>query len=752
MMKNNSISRKKILLTSLFILIIFFTGFLLRVDTVNLKEFPNDEKHHYLDENGLPYMYELDSYYNYRLTKNYLDHGYLGDTKINDVEWDLHSYYPPGVPLDYPPLIAYLAAFVYTFVNLFTDIPLLLVCFWLPAFIGSLAGIIAYFLVGRFTNQYGAVAAGIITVTIPFYFVRTVPGWFDTDMFNLIFPFMVVLFLFEAFNNINKSTKNGVIFSILSAVSIFLFSLAWNGWQYLFYIIIIFWLIQIIWNKLRGRMIKNHLYSFSVFLVTTLALVAVFTGLINIIKLLYSPLQLISLSGGAWPDWPSVYTSVSELRKPSLEDIISYLGVSFFAGLFGIVWICRIMLNDSLHQKFLAKMNWMSFSFLVIWVIAGFVSLSQGVRFVMLLIPPLVVSTGIMIGISIEYLGLLKNSNRIHILKLRPGLIKVLGILILLVLLVPGMINLERAGYLIPGTNDDVWAASLWIKKNTPNNTVIINDWSNGHLLTAIADRPVYMDGRMGYIETLPVRNYGNLYPYKDKSPSSSRNYWICKAFSTANESLSVGILRMISTSGDEGYLKMDMHIKNTTKTVEILNNILGLNRSTSRGLLISKYNLEDEQADEVLKYTHPENPAPMVLVTTGNRFTTQHWIFEYGEWNFQKRSSKNFTYSVGNVKKTANIINSTNDVLINFKTGKTTWKHRTPYSITFVNYKNVKKHYMNSSSDFCIFIIDDSKVVVLDKRLENSIFTKLVIEKSNSTIFKPLYSNKRVVVWEIQA
>jgi dolichyl-diphosphooligosaccharide--protein glycosyltransferase len=87
------------------------------------------------------------------------------------------------------------------------------VCFWLPAFIAPLAGIIAYFFVGRFTNQYGAVAAGIITVTIPFYFFRTVPGWFDTDMFNLIFPFLIVWFLFEAYDSINKSTQKGILFS-----------------------------------------------------------------------------------------------------------------------------------------------------------------------------------------------------------------------------------------------------------------------------------------------------------------------------------------------------------------------------------------------------------------------------------------------------------------------------------------------------------------------------------------------------------
>ena len=36
------------------------------------------DRAYFTDENGLPYMYEPDSYYNYRLTANILDHGHPG--------------------------------------------------------------------------------------------------------------------------------------------------------------------------------------------------------------------------------------------------------------------------------------------------------------------------------------------------------------------------------------------------------------------------------------------------------------------------------------------------------------------------------------------------------------------------------------------------------------------------------------------------------------------------------------------------
>ena len=122
---------------------------------------------------------------------SHLTHGYMGDTKVNGTEWDFHSYAPSGVPMDYPPLIVYLTAFIYKLANLFASVPLLVVCFWLPAFVGPLAGVVAYFFVRRYTNNYGAAFAGILAVTAPLYFIRTVPGWFDTDMFNVFFPLLV---------------------------------------------------------------------------------------------------------------------------------------------------------------------------------------------------------------------------------------------------------------------------------------------------------------------------------------------------------------------------------------------------------------------------------------------------------------------------------------------------------------------------------------------------------------------------------
>lgn len=734
-------SKKEIIIKILIIIAIFTVGFLLRLDTIHLAGVSANEKAFYEGQDGLPYMYEMDSYYNYRLTKNYLDHGYIGDTIINGQQWDLHSYYPPGVPMDYPPLIVYLTAFVYGLINLFTSVPLLTVCFWLPAFIGPLCGIPAYFLVSKITNDYGGIFAGILAVTTPFYFVRSVPGWFDTDMFNILFPLFIVLFLFEAIQT--KNRKMGIIYSILSAFSMFLFSIAWNGWQYLFYVISLFFVFYILYGKLKGKNIKNILNPFIIFFTVTVALISILS-FSNMVNFVFGPLELIKISlHNPWIPWPNLYTSVSELAKPSSKDLI--FGMGFILSgltLFGILLIFRILRNDSLKERFLNKMDWFFFSFLIVWILAGIGTLTQGIRFILLLVPPLIITAGIAVGICVEYINALNG---------KKNLVKVLSILLVIVVTIPLVLNAhDNSPSLTPGIDDDLWNSAQWIKANTSNGTLIITSWSYGHFFSAIADRPVAFDGRTAYIETLPLREFYNGSVLNPQSPSTSREYWIDRSLATNNESLSLGILRMISTEGDNGYLTLNKYTCNTTKSVEILNNILGVDKGLAIKILTNTYKLSPEEAEDVLKYTHPDNLKPFVLVTYNGMIDIGAVTFKFGTWNLNNNSGENYVYSVGTLNISDGKLNSDNNISGNLNTNKVTWNGQIPFCEVLIKNNNVEKHYLNKNSDFCVFLLADSDTsIVLDKRFEDSVFTKLVLEKSNLAGFKPVYKNKNVIVWK---
>lgn len=745
-------SKKQILVTLTIILTIFMVGFVLRAESTNIPGIPSDEKAYYEDQYGLPYMYELDSYYNYRLTKNYLDHGYMGDIKVNDTEWDFHSYAPSGVPMDYPPLIVYLTAFIYKFVNLFTSVPILVVCFWLPAFIGPLAGIVAYFFVRRYTNNYGAAFAGILTVTVPLYFFRTVPGWFDTDMFNVFFPLLVTWLFVEAVTA--KKLKNQILLSILAAFSIFIFSLAWNGWQYQFYMLVLFSVIYIFWRTLKRKSVKEFLYPISIFFAGTLILIISLTGFLNVINLFEGPLSLINIMSvhGSWVPWPDIYVSVSELKEPSLVEIVSGVGPTFFGGIFGLLLIFRVLVNKKLKKKILNRMTGFFYMILVLWTVIGFISIKEGARFIILLIPPLVISSGIMIGLTVEYISLLKESKRFHIFRKNKKLIKTISVTILLIVTVPAVLNVYTSTSILhPSLNDDLWDATVWINNNTSNDTVIVSDWGYGHFFSAIADRPVAIDGRLAYIETLPIRNFDGGYKFGSESPSPSREYWIDHAFATDNESLSLGIFEMITTNGDMGYITLNRYIKNTSESVDILNNILGVNRDSARTILVNKYHLNGEQADNIIQYTHPSNPRPFVILTsTGFLLGRGQCVFNFGEWNFNKLEGGHYTYSVGIFTIKNSTLNSTNDVIMNMKKGDVTWNGQNPYSVIVISNGTIKEQRVNSKSEFSIAVLKDrNKTIVIDKNLEDSMFMKLWVEDSNSTIFKPIYRKGAVTVWE---
>ena len=735
--------------TFIFILVIFMIGFTLRVNSTNLEGLSDDQKSFYQDDNGLPYMYELDSYYNYRLTKNYLENGYTGDTFIASVEWDSHSYYPPGVPMDYPPLIVYITAFFYKLINILGEIPLLVVCFWLPVFIAPIAGIPAFFLVKKFSNELGGLFAGILIVTTPFYFSRTVPGFFDTDMFNILFPILIVLLLFEAFDD---NYKKRIFCTVLAAGSMFLFSMAWNGWQYIFYLLFVFVISTILYNAIQRKSIKNTLQIFIIFFTTSLLLIYLFSGAINVYGLFFGPIELLKLKffNTSWHPWPNTYISIAELRKPSLNDIVLGLGpVLVGLTILGALLIPIFLRKRKIvtNNKFLLnKKEKLFYSFVFLWIIFGILALQEGARFLMFLITPLVIISSITVAFGFEFF---------NIQSIREKWIKNIYLILILVLITAMVFNVHsNVSTFIPRAHDDLWNSATWINDNTSNNTVIVSAWDLGHLFTAVADRPVLLDGRSAYIETLPIRGFyksTHSFRFSNLSPSTARNYWVCRAFCVGDD-LSGGIFRMLSSSGDEAWLVLDGYTGNTSKSVEVLNSVLGLDRDEALVVLQGDYGFSLVESERILSFTHPSSPNPFVVVTTDRMLDSGYWNFYYGEWDFNKGVGGNFTYSVGDLFVDKKFVNSSNGFVWDKGNDEVFWNGLEPYCLVVVDDGVVNKRYLNNSSDFCVFMVMDwDKCVVVDKRFENSVFTKLVIERVNTSNFKIKYKNKKVTIWEIK-
>lgn len=125
-------------------------------------------------------------------------------------------------------------------------------------------------------------------------------------------------------------------------------------------------------------------------------------------------------------------------------------------------------------------------------------------------------------------------------------------------------------------------------------------------------------------------------------------------------------------------------------------------------------------------------------------------WIFHFGNWDFEKNTGGNFTYTFNGIKNEGGLITSTTGLTLDLNTGNATYKGQVPYCIIRSDGVTENKTYLNESSNFCVVILfDESQMIVIDKRFENSLYTKLALEGVNTTNFKSIYRNNSTIVWQ---
>ncbi|WP_407432183.1 STT3 domain-containing protein [Methanobrevibacter sp.] len=318
------------------ILILLAVVFALRAPAADLNLLPNEIKGNYVDSTGLPYFSEMDSYYNLRLTENYVDHGFVGDIKYdNGTQMDMHRYAPDGNVINYELGIVYLTSFLHDMVNQFVGShDIREVAFWTGAVIASLAVIPAFIFARRLTNDYGAIAATLIIVLAPNYFAHTFPGFFDTDMFYYIFSLFFIFFFVECLRTKNIALK--IIYAILSIISIGLFSISWTG--YIFYVGLmgIFGVVYLIAcyvfdigddtdrnkysNKLLWFIRQKEFLSIILLIVIGAIGITIFRGFDTTVGIFGSLLNLLSLQSAARVvgGFPNVLISVAEMQMPNM--------------------------------------------------------------------------------------------------------------------------------------------------------------------------------------------------------------------------------------------------------------------------------------------------------------------------------------------------------------------------------------------------------------------------------------------------
>ncbi len=333
------------------ILVLLAIVFALKAPAADLNGLPLDIRGDYVDSSGLPYFSEMDSYYNLRLTEDYVDHGYVGDEIVNGSEWDMHRYAPTGNQINYELGIVYITSYLHDLAGqYFGDMSVREVAFWAGAIISTLAVIPAYIFSRRLTNDFGAIVATLIIVLAPNYFAHTFPGFFDTDMFYYILSLFFIFFFVECIRAKNIILK--IVFAVLSIFFIGLFSQSWTG--YIFYvglmgIFAVAYLVACYFfnvgednqdeysNKLMWFIHQNAVLSFVILGVIGFAGLAVFQGVDGVVNIFGSLLNLLSLQSASRSigGFPNVLVSVAEMQMPNLLG--SGMTSAFLANTNGVV-------------------------------------------------------------------------------------------------------------------------------------------------------------------------------------------------------------------------------------------------------------------------------------------------------------------------------------------------------------------------------------------------------------------------------
>ncbi|AEF97329.1 STT3 domain-containing protein [Methanotorris igneus] len=776
----------------LIVLAISLISFQLRAQTADMGFTDNPQlKKMFADEHGRMYLIALDPYYYLRLSENLYKHGYIGETlkEVNGklVPYDTCQYAPPGHPVSWePPVICIVEVLLYEiWHSIDPTVSIMNAAFWVPAILSMLLGIPIYFIVRRATlSNLGGIVGALALISAPGLLYKTSAGFADTPIFEVLPILFIMWFIIEAIHNQNN-IKKSLIFGSLAVILTALYPKMWGAWWYAFDIVsasLIIYGIYLILSKKLGNTIKhenvkNICYLIGFYIAGSALLISMAYGVNTFLTAFTAPLsyQIVLTTTEHATGWPNVYTTVAELSKPSFRDIVnnSIGGITLF--ILGIIGIFASFISLRHGKK---EFDVKYAILLTIWLLATGYAATKGIRFAALMTPPLAIGVGILVGqiekfvmmsrdklveytlypivglaclwsianygakipqilipttyipiaaytfltlvvaLALYKIGDIISSNTE--LKLKKGISLALAVALVL----PPLANAVPF-YTVPTFNNG-WKESLdWIKNNTPDNAVITCWWDNGHIYTWATRKMVTFDGG---------------------SQNSPRAYWVGRAFSTSNEELAVGILRMLATSGDEAFKKgsvlMNKTHNNVSKTVKILNEILPLNRSAAYEILTEKYGLTDKEAKEVLNATHPKHPNPDYLITY-NRMTDIAPVWSmFGNWNFDlPPNTSNDKREKGYYFKGKGVIYN-NSIITKVRVGNLYYMTNIPF--TMDNISTAVIAYKNGQPKI-IGQVNFHKIII---KTPNGVIEKVLNKDGQLSEIVRVESDGRVYVW----
>ncbi len=504
-----------------------------------------------------------DAFFMFRMARNVVEKGYFPS-------WDNLGWQPVGRPLHASmPLLPFSIAYTYMIVkNLGVETTLNSWTIVFPVIFGSLSIFPAYMIGKELRDDLTGILAAFLLATIPEYLNRTMGGVADKECLALT----LMLFGFVFFFKMLKDTKmeKSLVKALGTGLFFGLVALTWGGFTYIlllltaFYGVMVFLditeLVDIGDNVIIGSIvvsismviIGNTIANWGtsnpfilIHILSVLALVFYFAlcrlmvrraivtrkngiaifliavalagsfpfvgSSLGIIDFKVARKFIILLNPFETPE-TGMHVTVQEYAKPTVSDWFSRYSFYPFLALAGVIYcLSRRKLQDIL---------------LILWAGSGFYAGLSAIRSTMLFTPALCLLSAFATrefisilsrGRSIRSLVASKSKSARELARNELTMAKVgapLAILTVLLIVSPSLIlGLQLVRGRGPVLGQGWYDALTWMKRETPEDSIVASWWDYGHWITSVAERRCVTDGATTNFSTIQATARAYLSP-----------------------------------------------------------------------------------------------------------------------------------------------------------------------------------------------------------------------------------------------
>ncbi len=580
-----------------------------------VEERTRELKERYRDEAGQAYMGGIDSYHWLRHLKNLYATGHVGDRVEDGAEYDALGSRPVDAStrrnvhlyLAWP--LAWLAERLH--------LPLTPVLFVLPVMMFFVIAGCSFACAKRIgANDLGAFFAAFSITLSPFLLSRVFTEWFDTDIYSVFFP-LAILTSYLACIDLRVGLRRRLVRALLGGALVALYASTWQGWWFIFDIIIIASALYLVNLKDVRRFTEEEpadvgaqarmfgaFFGFSAVCVMLLNGPAVFADFI------LEPVRLTRIFNIA-PEsiWPNVYLTVEELSPASVPLVVQSIGGSFifFMGLIGLLFafVRERLLRDTVFGCGLLCA--------AIWIVVSFYAALQALRLVLLLIVPAGLAFGFVVG---------KIRDAVENLVSRQGVrpaVRLAGRGAFLILAALYLFSHTTRVYGTATTTlpkfNDIWQRTLArIHDAAPTESVVNSWWDFGHWFKTVAGRRVLFDGM---------------------TQNSPYAYWMAQVLFSDDEGAAARTLKMLDASGHEGVDLLVEKLGGVGEAVRLTQTVLAAGPEKGRAELTKA--LEPADVEAAMPLLFPETAPPAYFILSYDMLSKVAPISFIANWDFSR-------------------------------------------------------------------------------------------------------------------